>query len=376
MKLPTISAGAIAGRHGRRLRRGLHRHRSRRSRRTKPSSTSSTCSARTSRRTSPRRVRPGPLVGRTDLKDVYSEDPLVNKMQAWGVEESNTFWPDNTLSARPGRRARRPGPAGVERRDRRRRVPVRAWTRSATRLRVTVTDAGLLGRWAGGGGRAAQAAAADRSGADDAARLGDGRCRRVIMLAVLVWYPVASTVRHSFTDWNGLTANWVGLENYTDALLGGEFFELFRTNLMFLASIPPLLVIVVVGVGAIFDRIPGWRMFRSVYYLPTVLVGSRGRSARGIMFAPNGAVNAFLGCGGTRLPRQGLVRPDRTGLHRAALVFFWQSLGQGVLDLPRRAVHRAAGDGRGGQGGRRRLVAPSVLGHAAPLLAARPRTSC
>ena len=40
----------------------------------------------------------GPLVGRTDLKDAYS-DPLVNQAQAWGVEESNTFWPDNTFSA-------------------------------------------------------------------------------------------------------------------------------------------------------------------------------------------------------------------------------------------------------------------------------------
>lgn len=41
---------------------------------------------------------PGPLVGRTDLTDVYS-DPLVNQAQAWGVEPSNTFWPDNTFSA-------------------------------------------------------------------------------------------------------------------------------------------------------------------------------------------------------------------------------------------------------------------------------------
>lgn len=41
---------------------------------------------------------PGPLVGRTDLKDVYP-DPLINQLQAWGVEQSNTFWPDNTFPA-------------------------------------------------------------------------------------------------------------------------------------------------------------------------------------------------------------------------------------------------------------------------------------
>ncbi|WP_152365953.1 ABC transporter substrate-binding protein [Microlunatus speluncae] len=41
---------------------------------------------------------PGPLVGRTDLSDLYP-DPLVNQLQAWGVEASNTFWPDNTFPA-------------------------------------------------------------------------------------------------------------------------------------------------------------------------------------------------------------------------------------------------------------------------------------
>ncbi len=41
---------------------------------------------------------PGPLVGRTDMKDVYS-DPLTNKVQSWGIEENNTFWPDNTFAA-------------------------------------------------------------------------------------------------------------------------------------------------------------------------------------------------------------------------------------------------------------------------------------
>ncbi|WP_020577881.1 ABC transporter substrate-binding protein [Actinopolymorpha alba] len=40
----------------------------------------------------------GPLVGRTDLRGVYA-DELVNQVQAWGVEPTNTFWPDNTFSA-------------------------------------------------------------------------------------------------------------------------------------------------------------------------------------------------------------------------------------------------------------------------------------
>src|SRR5690606_23571980 len=56
----------------------------------------------------------------------------------------------------------------------------------------------------------------------------------ILLVAVVIWYPVTQTVRYSFTDWNGSTANWVGLENYTDVLTGPGFWEPLRNNLIFL----------------------------------------------------------------------------------------------------------------------------------------------
>ncbi|MDH2442853.1 ABC transporter substrate-binding protein [Amnibacterium sp. CER49] len=41
---------------------------------------------------------PGPLVGRTDAKDYYT-DPLINQLQQWSTDAANTFWPDNTFPA-------------------------------------------------------------------------------------------------------------------------------------------------------------------------------------------------------------------------------------------------------------------------------------
>ncbi len=40
----------------------------------------------------------GPLVGRLDMEDVYA-DPMVNNLQQWSLEPSNTFWPDNVFPA-------------------------------------------------------------------------------------------------------------------------------------------------------------------------------------------------------------------------------------------------------------------------------------
>lgn len=42
---------------------------------------------------------PGPLVGRTDMTDIYPDNPALNEMQEWSVAKSNTFWPDNTFPA-------------------------------------------------------------------------------------------------------------------------------------------------------------------------------------------------------------------------------------------------------------------------------------
>ncbi len=153
----------------------------------------------------------------------------------------------------------------------------------------------------------------------------------LFVLAVLLWYPVTSTFRHSFTDWDGFSAEWVGLENYTDTLLSGEFFELFRTNLVFLASIPLLLLVCLVVSVAIFDRIPGWRLFRSVYYLPTVLSAAVVGLLMSIMFSPTGAVNTLLAQIGLGDWAQDWLGNTVTAFIVLLLAFFWQTLGQGVL---------------------------------------------
>ncbi len=174
------------------------------------------------------------------------------------------------------------------------------------------------------------------------------------VIGLLIWYPVVSTVQHSFTDWNGFSANWVGLENYIALFETGEFFELFRVNLVFLASIPILLVLCVAVSVVIHDRIPGWRLFRSVYYIPTVLSAAVVGLLASIMFSPRGAINEFLKGIGLGALAQDWFGQTGTALTVLILVFFWQSLGQGVLvflaglsTVPHEMIEAAQVDGAG-----------------------------
>ncbi len=179
--------------------------------------------------------------------------------------------------------------------------------------------------------RSRRGASKGRGRARDAALAWLTLAPAVIVMAVLLWYPVTSTIRYSFTDWNGAGADWVGLTNYTDPLFGGQFFELIRTNLVFLAAIPPLLLICVAVSVAIHDQVPGWRIFRSVYYLPTVLSAAVVGLLMRILFSPTGAINGFLNGIGLGGLAQDWLGQTHTAFAVLLTAFYWQTLGQGVL---------------------------------------------
>src|SRR5215213_3551635 len=92
-----------------------------------------------------------------------------------------------------------------------------------------------------------------------------------ILVGVVAWWPIARSFRFSVTDWNGARANWIGLDNYRNILQRGELWTPLKTNFIFFTSIPGILLISLVVSVLLFDETPGWKFFRSVYYIPTIL---------------------------------------------------------------------------------------------------------
>jgi multiple sugar transport system permease protein len=153
----------------------------------------------------------------------------------------------------------------------------------------------------------------------------------LLLVAAVIWYPVSQTALKSFTDWNGARAEWIGLENYRRILTDGDLLLLLRNNLIFVLSVPGILLISLVVSVLLFEHVPGWRFFRSVYYLPTILSAAVVGTLMRVMFSSQGAVNDGL----TRLGLGGLAH-DWLGTVPTAFAvlifaFYWQTLGQGVL---------------------------------------------
>lgn len=175
-----------------------------------------------------------------------------------------------------------------------------------------------------------------------------------LLVAAVIWFPVARTVYQSFTDWNGATSTWIGWENYQRIVANGELWLLLRNNLIFVLSVPGILLVSLVVTVLLFEQAPGWRFFRSVYYLPTILSAAVVGTLMRIMFSAQGAANNVLERLGLGMLQHDWLGNVPTAFMVLIFAFYWQTLGQGVLiflagmaNIPTDLLEAARLDGAG-----------------------------
>ena len=108
-------------------------------------------------------------------------------------------------------------------------------------------------------------------------------------------YPIAVAIGRSFTNWDGLYKNdFIGLTNYIKILTGSEFRLLLRNSFVLLLSIPIQVFIGLVLAVILYEKIKGWKLFRMVYYLPSIISAVTVGYLFKILFSYTGPVNRIL----------------------------------------------------------------------------------
>jgi multiple sugar transport system permease protein len=154
----------------------------------------------------------------------------------------------------------------------------------------------------------------------------------LLMVLVFVGYPFGSIVYHSFTHWDGIVpARWIGFRNYEALWHDPLFLGALKNNFIFAAMVPIQLVGALVLAYLIHDRIPGWRFFRSTFFLPavfsTVTVGILATQ----FLQLNGPLNGLLsGVGLGGLTHNWLAAPI-TSIPAILLVVVWANFGYSVI---------------------------------------------
>jgi len=154
-----------------------------------------------------------------------------------------------------------------------------------------------------------------------------------VILALLVFMavPIINVVYHSFTLWDGLKAKFIGLENYAYMFTNDDFWHIMGNNALFLIAVPLIIMISLVAAVLIYEEVKGWKLFRSVFFLPYVLsavvVGYLFRS----LFAYGGPINQILGFAGMEALKTDWLSSRGTAISVIILAVVWTQFGYGML---------------------------------------------
>lgn len=188
--------------------------------------------------------------------------------------------------------------------------------------------------------------------------------QRIGYLYILPWiigflafqlYPFIASFVYSFTDFSILRPmKWVGLANYRRMFTADRLFytSLRATSIYVLIAVPGKLVFALFIAMVLNTKIRFINLFRTIYYLPSILGGSVAISILWrFLFSRDGTVNALIGLVGIK-PIDWLGNPN-LALGTMGLLVVWQFGSSMVLflaglkSIPQELYEAALVDGAG-----------------------------
>ncbi len=115
-----------------------------------------------------------------------------------------------------------------------------------------------------------------------------------ILVTVLMVIPIGDTIYHSFTNWDGLSSKWIGLENFRLILSNPVISQVFVNSLIFLLSVPLILIASLLVAVLVYEQVLGWRIFRFLFFIPNVLSPVIIGVLFSTFFLPGGLVDKVL----------------------------------------------------------------------------------
>jgi ABC-type sugar transport systems, permease components len=153
----------------------------------------------------------------------------------------------------------------------------------------------------------------------------------ILALVIFMAIPIVNVVYHSFTLWDGLQVRLIGFDNYINMLTNSDFWYILSNNLLYLIAVPVIILLSLVVAVLIYEELPGWKFFRSVFFLPYVLsavvVGYLFRS----IFAYSGPINKILNAIGLNGLVIDWLSSRGTAIAVIILAVAWTQFGYGML---------------------------------------------
>jgi multiple sugar transport system permease protein len=152
----------------------------------------------------------------------------------------------------------------------------------------------------------------------------------ILVIAVL-GIPIGQAVYYSMTQWDGITSTWIGPSAYTQTFSDPIFWRVMENNGLLLLGVP-VAVLIPLGVAFLLnEKVPGWKVFRSIYFMPTaiswVVIGMVALR----FFARNGSLNGLLAAFGLGFIHTNLLSNQHQALLAVGLTFVWSMVGTNTI---------------------------------------------
>ena len=153
----------------------------------------------------------------------------------------------------------------------------------------------------------------------------------VVVVALVFGYPVLSVLWNSFSVPALFGKSELGLDNYVAVLSNPIFHRALLNNLRLFLAVPVMTVLSVLIATLLFERVRGWRFYRSIVFIPYVIA----IPVVGIVFSyilqRHGLLNELLEALHLGFLVRDWLGDSNWAIWAVWLVIVWQQLGFGVV---------------------------------------------
>jgi ABC-type sugar transport system permease subunit len=191
----------------------------------------------------------------------------------------------------------------------------------------------------------------------------------VALLGLVFAYPVYKVVDFSTRLIRGSTGPRVGTLNYRLVFEDPTFRDAAKHSALLLLAVPILLLISVVVSVLLYERMRGWKLYRSVLFMPYILAVPIVGIVASYIFSLNGVLNSILRAVGLDGLALNWLGSERLALWTVMAVIVWREVGFGIvlflarlLTMSEEPLEAARIDGAGWWSRLRHVILPELRG--------------
>jgi len=153
----------------------------------------------------------------------------------------------------------------------------------------------------------------------------------LLVIIFIYFFPIIQNIRYSFLNLAQKGAPFVGLRNYRITFTDDLFFTSIKNNFTFFLLIPILVFVSLIFSVLIYEKIKGWKIYRSIVFLPYVLSITVVGIFFSFFFQGRGVLNTIFRNIGLDFLALNWLGSTKLALPTVMIVILWKEFGYGVV---------------------------------------------